>query len=43
VQNIRHYQGILEWQDIADNAPSPPVVVDDYLPPALSGIRLRAL
>jgi membrane-bound lytic murein transglycosylase F len=43
VQNIRHYQGILAWQDIADNAPSPPVVADDHLPPALSGTALRAL
>lgn len=43
VQNIRHYQGILEWQDIADNAPSPPVVADDHLPPALAGTALRAL
>lgn len=43
VQNIRHYQGILEWQDIADNAPAPPLVAGDYLPPVLTGVDLRAL
>ena len=29
VQNIRHYQNILNWQDISDNKPLPPVQVDD--------------
>ncbi|MEH6585471.1 MAG: membrane-bound lytic murein transglycosylase MltF [Halioglobus sp.] len=43
VQNIRHYQGILEWQDIAQNKPLPPIETDDYVPEALEGIRLRAL
>ena len=43
VQNIRHYQGILEWQDIADNKPLPPIRVDDHMPPQLEDISLRAL
>ncbi len=43
VQNIRHYQGILEWQDIADNAPSPPLESEACLPPALQDSELRAL
>lgn len=43
VQNIRHYYGILEWQDIADNKPLPPIQVEDYMPPQLRGITLKAL
>jgi membrane-bound lytic murein transglycosylase F len=43
VQNIRHYQGILEWQDIADNQPLPPLEAQDYLPAVLNGITLKAL
>lgn len=43
VQNIRHYQGILEWQDIADNTPLPPIRAEDYLPEVLRGATLRAL
>ena len=43
VQNIRHYQGILEWQDIARNKPLPPIEAAKYLPPQLKGLRLRAL
>ena len=43
VQNIRHYFSILEWQDIADNKPLPPLQVQDYLPERLSGVSLKAL
>ena len=43
VQNIRHYQGILEWQDIADNTPLPPIKAEDHLPDALEDVSLRAL
>lgn len=43
VQNIRHYQGILEWQDIAENQPMPPLEAADYLPAVLSGASLKAL
>ncbi len=43
VQNIRHYQSILAWQDFPDNQPSPPLRADDYLPAVLRDIELRAL
>ena len=43
VQNIRHYQGILEWQDIAQNKPLPPIEAADHLPEVLEGIGLNAL
>lgn len=43
VQNIRHYQGILQWQDIADAQPPAPIRTADYLPPQLHGISLKAL
>jgi len=43
VQNIRHYRAILDWQDISDNKPLPPIKVEDYLPEVLRGIRLQAL
>jgi membrane-bound lytic murein transglycosylase F len=43
VQNIRHYYGILQWQDIASNKPLPPIRAEDYLPEQLSGLKLRAL
>jgi peptidoglycan lytic transglycosylase F len=43
VQNIRHYYGILQWQDIASNQPLPPIRADDHLPQQLSGLSLRAL
>lgn len=43
VQNIRHYYSILQWQDIAQNKPLPPVKPNDYLPPALRGKRFTAL
>lgn len=43
VQNIRHYRGILEWQDIALNQPVPPIDARDYLPDTLKGVNLKAL
>lgn len=43
VQNIRHYQGILEWQDIAQNVPLPPIRAEDHLPDQLRGVDLRSL
>lgn len=43
VQNIRHYYGILQWQDIASNKPLPPIQAENYLPQQLSGLDLRAL
>ncbi|MCL4104076.1 UNVERIFIED_CONTAM: hypothetical protein GTU68_034938 [Idotea baltica] len=32
VKNIRHYHSILQWQDIAQNKPLPPLQTDEYLP-----------
>ena len=43
VQNIRHYQNVLNWQDISDNKPLPPLKVEDYLPDILRGSELKAL
>jgi membrane-bound lytic murein transglycosylase F len=43
VQNIRHYYSILEWQDIPDNKPLPPLQVDEYLPEMVKRLDLRAL
>jgi membrane-bound lytic murein transglycosylase F len=43
VQNIRHYYSILEWQDISDNKPLPPIRVDDHLPEVIRGLSLFAL
>jgi membrane-bound lytic murein transglycosylase F len=43
VQNIRNYQNILNWQDISDNKPLPPLKVEDFLPEMLRGSALRAL
>ncbi len=43
VQNIRHYYGILQWQDIASNKPLPPIRAEVYLPQQLHGLSLRAL
>jgi len=43
VQNIRHYYSILQWQDIAQNKPLPPLQPDDYLPSAIRGKRFTAL
>ena len=43
VQNIRHYRGILEWQDIPHNNPLPPIQAEDYLPEQLRGVLLKTL
>jgi membrane-bound lytic murein transglycosylase F len=43
VQNIRHYYSILEWQDIPDNMPSPPLEVQEYLPELVRQLHLNAL
>ena len=43
VQNIRHYHNILNWQDISDNKPLPPLKIEDYLPEVLKGSNLSAL
>jgi membrane-bound lytic murein transglycosylase F len=43
VQNIRHYYSILEWQDIPDSKPQPPLVMDEHLPPAIRQASLQAL
>lgn len=43
VQNVRYYQSILNWQDISDNKPLPPLKIDDYLPEVLRGSDLSAL
>ena len=43
VQNIRHYYSILQWQDIADNKPLPPIAAEDHLPTEMVGLELKAL
>ncbi|TDG14915.1 membrane-bound lytic murein transglycosylase MltF [Seongchinamella unica] len=43
VQNIRHYRGILQWQDIARNKPRPPIDTGQYLPATLEKTSLKAL
>ncbi len=43
VQNIRHYYSILEWQDIPDSSPQPPLDLEQYLPVPLQNVSLRAL
>ena len=43
VQNIRHYYNILEWQDIPDSKPLPPLEVEQYLPELVRRLDLRAL
>ena len=43
VQNIRHYHSILQWQDISDQQPRPPLRIEDYLPGSLRGSPLSAL
>jgi membrane-bound lytic murein transglycosylase F len=43
VQNIRHYYSILQWQDIAQNKPLPPLKPDNYLPQQVRGKRFSAL
>lgn len=43
VQNIRHYFSVLEWQDITENQPLAPLPAEDYFPPVVEGVELRAL
>ncbi|QFU75071.1 membrane-bound lytic murein transglycosylase MltF [Halioglobus maricola] len=43
VQNIRHYQGILAWQDIAAQQPLPPTDIDPLVPEVISAVSLKAL
>ncbi len=43
VQNIRHYHNILNWQDISDNKPLPPLKIEEYLPQVLRGSKLSVL
>jgi membrane-bound lytic murein transglycosylase F len=43
VQNIRHYHNILNWQDISDNKPLPPLKIEEYLPDVLRDSNLSAL
>jgi membrane-bound lytic murein transglycosylase F len=43
VKNIRYYQNVLNWQDISDNKPPPPLSVEDYLPKVLQDSDLSAL
>ena len=43
VQNIRHYYSILEWQEIPDSKPLPPLQTGKYLPEMLKRLELRAL
>ena len=43
VQNIRHYLGILQWQDIARNKPLPPIEAEEYLPEVMQRLKLQAL
>jgi len=43
VRNIRRYQTILDWQDISDKRPLPPLQAEDYLPQVLRGTELSAL
>ncbi|MHA7816084.1 MAG: membrane-bound lytic murein transglycosylase MltF [Pseudohaliea sp.] len=43
VQNIRHYQSVLQWRFIAENRPAPPLEVEPLLPEQLRGRALLAL
>ncbi|KAA1194400.1 membrane-bound lytic murein transglycosylase MltF [Pseudohalioglobus sediminis] len=43
VQNIRHYLGILEWQDIAQRQPIAPIQPQALLPRSMRGLELKAL
>jgi peptidoglycan lytic transglycosylase F len=43
VQNIRHYHSILEWQDIADNKPQPPIEIEEFLPAVVRDASLLGL
>ncbi len=43
VQNIRHYYAILQWHDIPELQPSPPLQPAEYLPEQLRGTSLSAI
>ena len=43
VQNIRHYNSILAWQDIPDNREQPRMRAEDHLPGVMRGVGLLAL
>jgi hypothetical protein len=43
VQNIRHYRRVLEWEDITEHQPLPPLPAQDYFPAVVEGIELQAL
>ena len=43
VQNIRHYHSVLEWQDLTQNQPLPPVPAEEYFPPVVEGVEFLAL
>jgi len=43
VQNIRHYYSILQWQNIPQNKPQPPLRTEDFVPPEIQALGLQAL
>ena len=43
VQNIRHYYSILQWQEIPDNKPLPPLQTARFIPEVIRASRLSAL
>ena len=43
VQNIRHYNSILAWQDIPDNQEQPRMRAEDHLPGVMRRVGLLAL
>lgn len=43
VQNIRHYQNVLQWRFIAENPPTPPLVIDPLVPDEIRQIDLLGL
>ena len=43
VKNIRHYYSILQWQDIAQNQPMPPLQPNEYLPESVDPNVFSAL
>jgi membrane-bound lytic murein transglycosylase F len=43
VQNIRHYQNVLQWRFIAESQPSPPLAAGPLLPAQLRSLSLPAL
>ncbi len=43
VQNIRHYNNILNWQELPSQQVSAPIIVKEQLPEQLRGLRLLGL